>query len=117
MPSPRRVEKLSNLLREELAAILERDIEFPDGMLVTLTRVAVSPDAHYASAMISVLPEKAQKDALEILRKNVYDIQQILNRRLRMRPVPKIRFVPDEGEAKRERVEKSLAELKQKENL
>ena len=114
MPSPRRVEKLNNLLREELAGILEREIEFSEGVLVTVTRVLVSPDAHYASAMISVMPQKAKKSALEILAKNIYAIQQAVNRMTRTRPVPKITFRIDEEEERRERVERSLAQLKQK---
>ena len=112
MPSPRRVEKLNNLIREELAGILEREIEFPEGALITVTRVLVSPDAHYASAMISVMPQKAKKTALEILAKNIYAIQQTVNRMTRTRPVPKITFRIDEEEERRERVEASLAKLK-----
>ena len=114
MPSPRRVEKLSHLLQEELASILERDIEFPEGTLVTITRVMVSPDAHYAAALISITPGEVQKPALEILAKNIYHIQQVVNRRMRTRPVPKITFRVDEEEERRERVEQSLARLKQK---
>ncbi len=114
MPSPRRVEKLSNLIREELAAFLAREIEFPESTLVTITRVRVSPDGHYAAAMISVLPENKARAALEILTKNIYHIQQAVNRRMRVRPVPKIAFHMDEEEERRERVEHSLAELKQK---
>lgn len=111
MPSPRRSEKLSTLLCEELAGILEREIEFPEGVLVTITRVTVSLDFLYATALVSILGG-APGTALEILAKNVYHIQQVLNRRLRMRPVPKIRFAIDEEELKRQGVEKSLAELK-----
>ena len=114
MPSPRRVEKLNNLLREELAAILVREIEFSEGTLVTVTRVIVSPDAHYATALVSITPENRQKIALEILAKNIYDIQQTINRRVRTRPVPKITFRIDEEEERRERVEHSIAQLKQK---
>ena len=117
MPSPRRVEKLSHLLQEELAAILERDIEFPEAAFVTVTRVAVSPDAHYAAAMVSVLPMQKQRVILEILAKNIYHIQQTINRRVRTRPVPKITFRIDEEEERRERVEHSIAHLKQKGDL
>ena len=79
--------------------------------MVTITRIGVSPDARYATAFISVIGS-SEKGTLEILGKNVYPIQQIVNRRLRMRPVPKIRFVIDEDEERREGVEKKLAELK-----
>lgn len=117
MPSPRRVEKLNNLIREELAIILERDIEFPDSTLVTVTRVVISPDGHYASAMISVMGKSEPFAVLAILEKNIYHIQQTVNRRMRVRPVPKIAFRIDEEEERRERVEESLAELRKKEKL
>ncbi len=117
MPSPRRVEKLANLLREELAGILKRDIEFPDGVLVTVTRVALSPDGHYASAFISVLGGDKPQSALEILAKNIYHIQQTVNRRMPVRPVPKITFQRDQEEERRERVEESLAQLRKKKDI
>lgn len=113
MATGRRLEKINVLLKEELARILELESDFRDDALVTVTRVEVSPDLHYAAVRVSIF-EKEPNRTLEILGKNVYNIQQILNRRLRMRPVPKIRFEIDEGEEKREVVEKSLAELKRK---
>ena len=111
MASERRLQRLDQVLREELSKILDREIEFPEGAMVTITRIGVSPDARYATAFISVIGS-SEKGTLEILGKNVYPIQQIVNRRLRMRPVPKIRFVIDEDEERREGVEKKLAELK-----
>lgn len=124
MAVERRVEKINNLLQEELARILERESEMRNDSLVTVTRVETSPDLQYASVYVSVFPHpdkaSSQKQVvrttptLEILRKNVYHIQQMLNRRLRMRPIPKISFIPDEGEMRREIVEETLADLKQR---
>lgn len=111
MPSPRRLEKLNMLLSEEIAKIIDREIDFPDGTLVTITKVITSQDAHYADVFISVLG-KDSGDPLEILEKNVYNIQHQLNRRLRIRPIPRIRFKIDEGEIKRLSVEKILLKLK-----
>lgn len=116
MASPRRREKLNVLLREEVAAIVDREIEFGKGVLVTVTRADVSPDARYATVYFSLLGSDAG-DALAILERSVYDIQQILNKRLRMRPVPRIRFAEDKAEALREGIERSLAALKQKKEL
>lgn len=116
MPTLRRLEKLNALLAEELSKIIDRELEFPDDFLVTVTRVIISNDARYASAHVSVFGGEPAA-ALEILSKNVYTIQQILNKRLRMRPVPKIRFMVDEQELLREKVEKSLAELKRKKEI
>ena len=114
------------LLRDELGKIIDREIEFPEGYLVTITHVVTSPDLRYATVFLSILnadPNRADITtalsyrALEMLDKNVYPIQQHLNRKLRMRPVPRIRFAIDEEEVRRESVERSLAEIKQKGEL
>lgn len=113
MPSPRRREKLNNLLREELSKILDREFEFPKNTLTTITRVEISPDGHYADIFFSLLgpdPENMWKT----LQVRTGEIQHFLNRRLRIRPVPKIRFAIDKNEFQRERIEKSLAELKKR---
>lgn len=116
MASPRRLERLSELFREQIASVIDREVEFAEGAFVTVTRVEVSPDARHANAYISVLGGEP-KDALAILEQNVYDIQQIINRTMRMRPVPKIRFAIDKEEERREKVEKSLGALKRKNEL
>lgn len=115
MPSPRRIEKMNMLIKEELASFLDREIEFPHGMLVTVTRILTSPDGQYADVFITALgsTDTPERDALHILQSHVYDIQQALNRRLRTRPIPKIRFCIDQAELRREAVEKTLAETKQ----
>lgn len=113
MPSPLRLEKLNNLLREEIAKILAREIEFPAETMVTVTRVLISPDGNYAAVYVSILGSRP-KEALENLVKNVYNIQKRLNRSVKMRPVPKIRFEIDKEEFRREKVEKSLSKLKEK---
>jgi len=116
MPSELRIEKLNNLFREELAKIIDRELEFPEGVLVTITKVETSPDGHYADVLLSIFGKK-EREAMENLRKNVYTIQHMLNRKMRIRPVPKIRFAVDESEEKREGVEKSLMELKKKKEI
>ncbi len=111
MASPRRIEQLSVLLKEELSKIIDRELEFPEGSMVTLTRMAISKDTRYATIFFSVLGS-TELEVTAIFMKNIYPIQQMLNRAVRMRPVPQIRFLPDSAEDRRERVEKSLAELK-----
>lgn len=114
MASPRRIERLNVLLREELGRIIDREIEMPAGVMVTLTRVAISPDMFYATVSFSVFGSDASgtEEILEILHKNIYHIQQALNRKMRIRPVPKIRFEIDKEELQREKIEHSLSRLK-----
>ena len=116
MSSERRIEKLQMLLREEIARILDREYEFPSGTLVTVTRIDISPDKRYAAVFISLLGVDPL-GALALIKKSVYHIQQMLNRTLRMRPVPQIHFELDKAELQRESIEKSLAQLKRKGEL
>lgn len=111
MASARRIEKINILLCEVIAAILERDVSFPPGVLVTVTRVEATDDLYYAAAYVSVLgPEQAEGEVLEQLRRETAAVQRALNRKLRMRPVPRISFAVDQQEKRRERIEKLLAD-------
>jgi len=112
MPAVPRGDKLNMLLRDELGKIIDREIEFPEGSLVTITHIVTSSDLRYATVLLSVFGADPNR-ILELLAKNVYPIQQKLNKKLRMRPVPRIRFDIDEEEIKREAVEKSLGKLHQ----
>ena len=112
MASPRRIERLNVVIREELAKILIREIEFPTGALVTVSRVRVAEDLFNAEIALSVLPTEQGKAVLKLLGEHIFDIQQLLNKRLRMRPVPKIRFVQDTTEAEAAEVEEKLYKMK-----
>ncbi len=117
MASERRREQIKLLIKEELSKILDRGFEFPAGCLVTITRVVMSDDSQYATIFISILGAVEAKEVIKILRKGIYDIQQSLNRKLRMRPIPKIRFAVDEDEVRREGFERSLAQIKREGEL
>ncbi|MBI4132777.1 MAG: 30S ribosome-binding factor RbfA [Candidatus Sungbacteria bacterium] len=112
MADARRIEKIQVLGREILAEIIARELQFPDGALVTVTRLEVSPDLYYARAFVSVLSREpaAEKIVLDELARSIGVIQREFNRRLRMRPVPKITFEIDREEKRRERIEKLLSD-------
>lgn len=107
-----RIEKVNELIKEVISAIILRDVQFPEGAMVTITRAVVSPDLHYANVFVTVFSPRGEKEeeALNALKKNTAGIQHELNRKLRMRPVPRIAFLIDEEELRREKVEKLLGE-------
>ena len=110
MASERRIEQVNILLKEIIADILEREFQFPEGALVTVTRVGSSEDLHYADVFVSVLGANTEeKIVLAELTRNVGRAQHLVNRRVRMRPVPRITFKIDEDEKRRERIEEILA--------
>lgn len=107
----RRIEKLNQVLKEGVGGIIDRGLELPPNHLLTVTRVETSPDAHYADVFISILGPDPKR-VMEILQKKIYTVQQELNRRIRRRPVPAIRYRLDKQEWQRERVERAFAKLK-----
>lgn len=107
-----RLEKVNELIRQQIAEIIEREMEFGKDVLVTVLAAETSRDLLNSRIIISVFPENKSKATLEILKKNIYDIQQILNRRLNMRPVPKINFIISKQIAEADRIEKLIEETK-----
>ena len=111
----KRIQRVNTLIAKELGKIFLRDIDFPDGVLVTITRVETSSNLIHSKVYISVMPEKKREDILRILNKIIFGLQQKINRRLRMRPIPKINFEIEKTTKGAARVEELLEEIKNKE--
>ncbi len=108
----KRIERVNQLLKRELSQLILREIEFPKDILVTVTRVDALDNLSEARVYVSVLPEKDSTRVLQILGKKIYFLQQKINRRLKMRPVPQIRFLEEKATADAGRIEELLAQLK-----
>jgi len=99
------------LIKKELAQIILREINFPKDLLVTVTRVETSANLIQAKIYISVLPINKNSQVLEILNHQIYDIQQKLNKRLKMRPIPRIIFVQEKKTQEAARIEELLEKI------
>ena len=100
----RRLDKINQLLQEEIGKIILRELDLDKNILVTITRVDTSSDLAHATAFFSTLARDKEEEALAALTHSVSDIQHVLNRKLRMRPVPKIRFAIDISFKKEQRL-------------
>lgn len=107
-----RISKINQLLKEELGKIILRELEFPVGVLATITRVETAPNLSIAKVFISVFPEKLAPSILRILKVQIYFLQQRLNRKLEMRPVPRLIFCQEKETLVAGRVEELLEEVK-----
>jgi len=95
MSSSLRIKRVNEIIKKEFGNILLNELDNLRGSLVTITKVMTSPDLQHAKVYISVFPEKESKRIHETLNRNIYKFQKILNKRLFMRPVPKIRILED----------------------
>ena len=80
------------------------------GVFITISRVDTSADLRYTYLFLSIFPEKEIQYVLESLKKEIYKIQGLLNKKLKMRPLPKIVFKLDTSEIEAEKIEKLLQE-------
>ncbi len=106
-----RLDRVNELVRETLAEIVARELEMPPGIFVTVTKVDTSRDLRYTRVFVSVFPEKKFGRMLELLEKKIYLIQRMLNKKLHMRPLPRIEFAADKTEVEADKIEKLLKEI------
>lgn len=93
--SEHRLDKINRLIKEEVGKIILKELDIDRNMLVTVTQVKTSSDFAHASVFFSTLDSAREQEAQILLEKSAGDIQFALNRKLRMRPVPRIRFAAD----------------------
>ncbi len=101
--------RVGKLIREELSALILRELEFP-GALVTLMEVEVDKKLGLAKVEVSVVPSARAGEALAILNDNRSRLQHALLRKINIKPMPQLRFAIDRGPENAARVEKNLLE-------
>ena len=108
----RRIKKVNELLKREISQAVLNEVDFPKDILVTVTRVETSVDLEQSRVFISVMPEGKTSLVLSILNRAIYNLQQRINKRLKMRIVPKISFFKEKKTRKAAKVEEILERLK-----
>lgn len=90
-----RVEKINQLLKEVIGNILFRNLDVSRENLITISKVETSSDLKNSTIYLTVFPENKEEEVFIQIKKQIYEIQNTLNRTLRTKPVPKIRFEID----------------------
>jgi ribosome-binding factor A len=106
-----RIQKINELIRNMIAEIISREVELTPGVFATVTKVDTSADLRYARVFVSVFPEKKFGQTIEFLNKKIYIIQGVLNKKLSMKPLPRIEFVADKTELEADKIEKLLKNI------
>lgn len=92
----RRMERLDELLRQEIARLIVEEVKDPRVGFVTVMDARVSPDLRHARVYVSVLgDEKVSLEAVEALQRASGFLQGRLGRLLEMKFLPELRFELD----------------------
>lgn len=115
IPTQRQL-RVGEQLRHVIAQTLQRG-NFDNPALmdksgqITIAEVRVSPDMKHATAYTSLITGDDVKPVLEALNDSAYTFQQDINRQIKMKFTPKVRFVMDDRFDKAGRIEDILRKL------
>lgn len=91
-----RVQRVEKTLQTVLSEYFSKKLRF--SALTSILRVEANKELSSAKVYISVLGSEDQRDhVMERLDEEIYSIQGFLNREMRMKNVPRIRFFLDRG--------------------
>jgi ribosome-binding factor A len=107
-----RTEKINQLIKQQLSQIINKEIDFPNNLLVTITRVETTPDFKSAKIYLTILPENLRGTGLEILRKNKKNLHNILKKQVKTKFTPNLNFLIDEQELYASKINRLLDEIK-----
>lgn len=106
--------RVAERVRQEIATVLDRDVEDPRLRRVVVTRVEVSDDLQHARVLVRLShddsPEQ-RKNALRGLKGASAMLRRKLGAKLELRRTPELKFVFDDGQDAQKRVEALLAEI------
>jgi ribosome-binding factor A len=112
----KRLDRVNQLIREEISHLLQRELKDPRLGFVTVTEVAVAKDLRTGKVYVSVLGDEAQwKSSLAALQSARGFIRNWLAPRLRIRAVPDLTFVPDRSMAHAAHIQTVLERLRDEE--
>ncbi len=95
---PTRAERLAHHLQQEIATIIHQELKDPGLGFVTITRVSLSPDGHYAKVLFSCLGGEAERRrSQEALDRSVGFVYGLVKKRLRLKITPLLQFRYDES--------------------
>ncbi|MEI7891157.1 MAG: ribosome-binding factor A [bacterium] len=106
-----RIVKLNKLIKEHLGEIFQRELSLKSGVFLTIAKVDISSDIRYARVSLSVFPFSDSNYAIKTIEKEIYTIQGALNKKLKMRPLPRLQFILDSTEEEADKIEKILISL------
>mgnify|MGYP003587286848 CR=1 FL=1 len=114
--SVKRLERVNELLRRELAAALFRVMNEKgfDLSAVTVTRVVTGSDLRTARVMVSVRDHKQDREAiLDRLRRHAPELQRHISRTVILKYTPKLTFELDESIEQGDHVLKIITDMEQ----
>ena len=107
-----RVEKLQELMKQEISDIVLHELKDPRIGFVTVTSVSCTEDLREAKIYVSIMgDEKAARDSLHGLNSSRGFVRREIGRRIRLRFTPEISFALDASLDYSDHIQRLLNEI------
>lgn len=102
--------RICRLLQKELSLIFQSQTRAMHGVMVSVTRVKISPDLSICTAYLSVFPSEKGEEIVNNITRNERQVRYELGTRVRnqLRIIPELRFFIDDSLDYLERIDELL---------
>ncbi len=109
----KRTDRLNSLLKEVISEVIRREVRNPHvNELVTVTRVQISKDLHYARVFISVIgSEQDKEETIKALNSAAGFIAVNASKQVTMRYFPELTFKLDDSVDRHMHIEELLGKI------
>ena len=111
-----RIDKVENLIKEEVSLIFLHKLNDPAFGFVTITTVKVTPDLKLAKIYISVFEKEKREIVLEKVRATTGFIRSELASRIKIKFVPELKFFLDDTLDYVEKIEGLIKKIHENDN-
>jgi ribosome-binding factor A len=109
-----RTDRIDELLRQEIGAIVTRDVADPRIGFATITKVETTPDLRHAKVWVSVIGQPEERsETISALARAMPFVRRELGRNLRLKRIPDLHVELDDAAERGTRVLHLLDELSQ----
>ena len=108
---PNRIAKVNKHIQRTFGEILQAEAVLPKDVMVTVTGVETTRSLRATTIWLSILPETQEHKVMKKLKKQLYDLQGSLNRKVKLQPNPRITLSVDHGAQYAENIDRRLKEL------
>jgi len=108
---PHRLEKINELLKQEIGKVILKDGDFDPGIMITVLGVKTAEDQKTADVLFSVWPSDKAKETAERIKHQTGWLQNLLHKKISLHPTPKIKFVLNTDEEEGQKIDTLLKRL------
>ncbi|MBP3785043.1 MAG: 30S ribosome-binding factor RbfA [Bacteroidaceae bacterium] len=94
-----RQQRIERLLQKELGEIFQRQTQNMHGVLVSVSKVRISPDLSVCKGYLSIFPSERSDEILQNISSNIRTLRYDLGQRVRhqLRIIPELKFFKDDS--------------------